>query len=80
MDRDLFKEDILENAITQRQKERSERRESLRIKKEEQEKKAAAAAERAKKRRKLIAKILYVLMCIAAFCITIYAVAIYLLD
>ena len=33
-----------------------------------------------KKRRKLIAKILYVLMCIAAFCITIYAVAIYLLD
>ena len=54
MDRDLFKEDILENAITQRQKERSERRESLRIKKEEQEKKAAAAAERAKKRRKLM--------------------------
>ena len=62
MDRDLFKEDILENAITQRQKERSERRESLRIKKEEQEKKAAAAAERAKKRRKLMLIVIGVLI------------------
>ena len=54
MDRDYFKEDILENAITQKQLERKERRESLRVKKEEQEKKQAAAAERAKKRRKLM--------------------------
>ena len=54
MDQDYFKEDILENAITQKQLERKERRESLRVKKEEQEKKAAAAAEKAKKRRKLL--------------------------
>ena len=54
MDRDYFKEDILENAITQKQLERKERRESLRVKKEEQEKKQAVAAERAKKRRKLM--------------------------
>ena len=54
MDQDYFKEDILENAITQKQLERKERRESLRVKKEEQEKKAAAAAEKVKKRRKLL--------------------------
>ncbi len=54
MAQDLFKEDILENAITQKQLERKERRESLRIKKEEQEKKQAEAAAKAKKRRKIM--------------------------
>ena len=52
MAQDLFKEDILENAITQKQLERKERRESLRTKKEEQEKKQAAAVIKAKNRRK----------------------------
>jgi cell division protein FtsL len=51
---DLFKEDILENAITQKQLERKERRESLRVKKEEQERKQAEAAAKAKKRRKIM--------------------------
>ena len=54
MAQDLFKEDILENAITQKQLERKERRESLRIKKEEQERKQAEAAAKAKKRRKIM--------------------------
>lgn len=54
MAQDLFKEDILENAITQKQLERKERRESLRVKKEEQERKQAEAAAKAKKRRKIM--------------------------
>ena len=41
---DYFKEDILENAISNRQKERSERREDLRKKRELQEKRNAEAA------------------------------------
>ena len=54
MAQDLFNEDILENAITQKQLERKERRESLRVKKEEQERKQAEAAAKAKKRRKIM--------------------------
>ena len=54
MAQDLFKEDILENAIMQKQLERKERRESLRVKKEEQERKQAEAAAKAKKRRKIM--------------------------
>jgi cell division protein DivIC len=55
MARDYFKEDILENAISNRQKERSERREDLRKKRELQEKRTAEAAARAKRRRRFIA-------------------------
>ena len=51
MPRDYFKEDILENAISNRQRERSERREDLRKKRELQEKRNAEAAARAKRPR-----------------------------
>ena len=54
MSRDYFKEDILENAISTRQRERKERREAQRAKKEHQEQKNAAAALRAKRRRRII--------------------------
>ncbi|MBQ9890897.1 MAG: septum formation initiator family protein [Firmicutes bacterium] len=55
MPRDYFKEDILENAISNRQRERSERREDLRKKRELQEKRNAEAAARAKRRRRFLA-------------------------
>ena len=55
MPRDYFKEDILENAISNRQRERSERREDLRKKRELQEKRNAEAAARAKRRRRVLA-------------------------
>ena len=62
---DYFKEDILENAISNRQKERSERREDLRKKRELQEKRSAEAAARAKRRRRVLA-LAVVLVIIAA--------------
>ena len=52
MERDYFKEDILENAISQRQKERKERRELQRHKKIQQDQKAQIAAQKAKVRRR----------------------------
>ena len=54
MTEDYFKEDILENAISNRQKERRERREELRIKKEQAEQRAREAAARAKRRRRIL--------------------------
>ncbi|MBO4861730.1 MAG: septum formation initiator family protein [Firmicutes bacterium] len=66
MAQDLFKEDILENAITQKQLERKERRETLRTKREEQEKRQAEAAARAKKRRKFMLLVIAVVI-IAGF-------------
>jgi cell division protein FtsL len=59
---DYFKEDILENAISTRQRERSERREDLRARKEQQMKRAEQAAARAKQRRRLFLVLLAVLV------------------
>lgn len=59
---DYFKEDILENAISTRQRERSERREDLRLKREQQMKRAEQAAARAKQRRRLFLVLLAVLV------------------
>ena len=50
---DYFKEDILENAISARQKERRERREAQIRRKELQEKRSAEAAVKARRRRRL---------------------------
>ncbi len=50
---DYFKEDILENAISTRQRERRERREAQIRRKEQQEKRSAEAAARAGRRRRL---------------------------
>ena len=50
---DYFKEDILENAISTRQRERRERREAQIRRKEQQEKRSAEAAVRARRRRRL---------------------------
>ena len=50
---DYFKEDILENAISTRQKERRERREAQIRRKEAQEKRSAEAAAKAGRRRRL---------------------------
>ena len=54
MPRDYFKEDILENAISTRQRERRERREAQRQKKAHLDQKNEAAAQRAKQRRRLL--------------------------
>ena len=59
---DYFKEDILENAISTRQRERRERREDLRVKKEQQIKRSEQAAARAKQRRRLFLVLLVVLI------------------
>ena len=59
---DYFKEDILENAISTRQRERRERREDLRQKKEQQIRRSEKAAERAKQRRRLYLVLLAVLV------------------
>ena len=53
MPEDYFKEDILENAISTRQRERRERREAQIRRKEQQEKRSAEAAVRARRRRRL---------------------------
>ena len=53
MAEDYFKEDILENAISTRQRERRERREAQIRRKEQQEKRSAEAAVRARRRRRL---------------------------
>lgn len=66
MARDYFKEDILENAISNRQRERSERREELRKKRELQEKRSAEAAARAKRRRRILAVAAIVVVIAAA--------------
>jgi len=58
MSEDFFKEDILENAISNRQRERKERREELRAKKELAEKRSAEAAARAKRRRRFLLVVL----------------------
>ena len=66
MAEDYFKEDILENAISNRQRERRERREELRIKKEIQLKKSAEAAARAKRRRRvMLVALIFVLIAAA---------------
>ena len=62
MPRDYFKEDILENAISSRQRERRERREELRQKKEQQIKRSERAAARARYRRRLFLVLLAVLV------------------
>ena len=59
---DYFKEDILENAISNRQKERRERREELRARKELQIKRSEQAAKRARRRRLLILVLAVVLL------------------
>ena len=53
MPEDYFKEDILENAISTRQRERRQRREAQIRRKEQQEKRSAEAAVRARRRRRL---------------------------
>ena len=50
---DYFKEDILENAISARQRERRKRREAQIRRKEAQEKRSAEAAVKARRRRRL---------------------------
>ncbi len=65
MAQDYFKEDILQNAISNRQRERREAREALRAKKEQQEKKSAEAALRAKRRRRMLALTILVLIVVA---------------
>ena len=65
--RDYFKEDILENAISQKQLERKQRREALQAKKTSQNQKAAAAAGRAKKRRRILWVSILVLIVALAF-------------
>ncbi len=59
---DLFKEDILENAISTRQRERRERREDLRLKREQQQRRSEKAAARAKQRRRLVLVLLAALI------------------
>lgn len=65
MAQDYFKEDILQNAISNRQRERRAAREALRAKKEQQEKKSAEAALRAKRRRRMLALTILVLIVVA---------------
>ena len=67
MDRDYFKEDILENAISQRQRERKERREIQRNKKAVQDQKAAIAAQKAKRRRRILLVAILALIVAAIF-------------
>jgi cell division protein FtsB len=59
---DYFKEDILENAISSRQRERRERREELRSRKEQQIKRSEQAAVRARQRRRLILVLIVVVL------------------
>ena len=66
-ERDYFKEDILENAISQRQRERKERRELQRHKKAVQTEKARIAAEKAKRRRRIFLAALAALVIAAVF-------------
>jgi len=66
-ERDYFKEDILENAISQRQRERKERRELQRNKKNLQNQKARIAAEKAKRRRRILLAALVALVIAAIF-------------
>ncbi|MBO4861490.1 MAG: septum formation initiator family protein [Firmicutes bacterium] len=65
MAQDYFKEDILQNAISNRQRERREAREAQRAKKEQQERKSAEAALRAKRRRRMLAITVLVLIVVA---------------
>ena len=67
MDRDYFKEDILENAISQRQRERKERREIQRNKKALQDQKALIAAQKAKRRRRILLVAVLALIVAAIF-------------
>ena len=67
MERDYFKEDILENAISQRQRERKERRELQRNKKALQDQKAVIAAQKAKRRRRILLAAIVALVIAAIF-------------
>ncbi len=67
MSGDYFKEDILENAISTRQRERRERREAQIRRKEQQEKRSAEAAARARRRSRLFFAAVIVVVIAAVF-------------